>query len=266
MSSNLSRIKEKIKKGEFVVGTLTASSDPVISEMLSFCGFDFIWIDSEHGPIDKKDIDLHIMTVRGAGLAPFVRVPWNDPVLVKPILDMGPAGIIFPFIKTADEAELAIKSCRYPPRGIRGFGPRRVHNFSKIKMDEYLETAKNEPWVILMIEQIEAVKNLEKIVKVDGVDSIFIGPDDLSSSMGILTQTRHPDVMAVLDDIAEICNKANVLFGAGLGSANPENIKDWIKRGASWLLVDNDFTILTSGGTKTYETTMELYRNIKKNS
>ncbi|MBM3708474.1 MAG: 4-hydroxy-3-methylbut-2-en-1-yl diphosphate synthase [Actinobacteria bacterium] len=265
MPSNLSRIKDKIKNGELVVGTLTASSDPVISEMLCFCGFDFIWIDSEHGPIDKKDIDLHIMTVRGAGVAPFVRVPWNDPVLVKPFLDMGPAGIIFPFIKTEDEAVLAVRSCRYPPKGIRGFGPRRVHNFSKIQMDKYLEIAEKEPWVILMIEQIEAVDNLEKIVRVEGVDSILVGPDDLSSSMGLLTQTRHPDVIKVLDRIAKICIEAKIPFGAGVGSSNIDNIADWIKRGASWLLVDNDFTILTTGGTKTYETTMKLFREIKKN-
>ena len=247
MSSNLSRIKEKIKKGELVVGTLVASSDPVISEMLCTCGFDFIWIDSEHGPIDKKEIDLHIMAIRGSGVAPFVRVPWNDPVLVKPILDMGPAGIIFPFIKSEDEAKLAVKSCRYPPKGIRGFGPRRVHNFSKIKMEEYLEIAKSEPWVILMIEQIEALDNLEKIVRVEGVGSILVGPDDLSSSMGLLTQTRHPKVISALDRIAKICNEAEIPFGAGIGSSNIDNIKDWIKRGASWLLVDNDFTILTSG-------------------
>lgn len=261
MNNNLARIREKISKKELVVGTLVTSSDPVISEALCSCGFDFIWIDGEHQPLDKKDIDLHVMAVRGAGAAPFVRVPWNDPVLVKPILDMGPAGIIFPFIKTAEDAERAVKSCRYPPLGIRGFGPRRANQFSKMDMDDYLEKSMKDPWVIIMVEHIDAVNNLEEIVKVEGVDSIVVGPDDLSGSIGLLTKTRHQEVIKLLDKIAGICKRANIPFGAGMGTADMRNIEDWINRGASWLLVDNDFTILTSGGKKSFQETIKLSKH-----
>jgi len=111
----LDKIKEKIKEKELVIGTILESNDNCIAELMGKVGFDFVWIDGEHGPLDKKEILYHIMAAQGAGLAAFVRVAWNDPVLVKPILDMGADGIIFPFIRNAEDAEKAVNSCLYPP-------------------------------------------------------------------------------------------------------------------------------------------------------
>ncbi len=252
MSNNLSKIKNKISKKELILGTLVSFSDPIVSEVLCSCGFDFIWIDSEHQPLDKKDIDLHIMTVKGAGAAPFVRVPWNDPVLVKPILEMGPAGIIFPFIKTVEEAKLAVASCKYPPEGIRGYGPRRANRFSSISKDKYIEIAKVEPWIIVIIEHIDAVNNLKEILKVDGINSIVVGPEDLSGSIGLLGQTRHPELIKLLDKIAETCRDFKMPFAAGLSTTVMKDIEDWVQRGASWLLLDNDFSSLLFAGKKAY--------------
>jgi len=121
----IKNIKEKIKKKIPIIGTLVSINDSSITELLCDIGFDFIWIDMEHTPIVKKDVHFHIMAAKGTGAATFVRVAWNDPILVKPILEMGPSGIIFPFIRTASEARKAVSSCLYPPKGIRGFGPRR---------------------------------------------------------------------------------------------------------------------------------------------
>ena len=129
MTSNLEKVKEKIFNKNLVIGTHIKLPNPQVSEIIASCGLDIIWIDGEHGSMNTKDIDLHIMAIRSYGVAPFVRVPWVDPVIVKPILEMGPAAIVFPLIRTVKDAKLAVQSCRYPPKGIRGFGPNRAINF-----------------------------------------------------------------------------------------------------------------------------------------
>lgn len=263
MGNNLTKVLKKIASNELVIGTSVALAEPIVSEVLCNCGFDFIWIEGEHSIIDKRDIDLHIMIISKSGVAPFVRIAWNDPVIAKPVLDMGPAAIIFPFIKTAEEARLAVRSCKYPPKGMRGFGPIRADNFSTMDGEEYLELSKREPWVIIQIEHMEAVKNLKEILSVEGVDSIVVGPNDLSGSMGLLGKTRHPEVIKALDKIAEQCNNAKVPFGASIGF-NPENISDWLERGVSWFALNDDITYLINGGKACIRETLELNNKIKK--
>jgi len=259
--NNISVISEKISKGEIPIGTVISLCDPEVSEIICSCGFDFIWIDAEHALLDKKAIDMHIMAVRASGAAPFVRVAWNDPVLVKPILDMGPAAIIFPFIKTADDARLAVSSCKYPPEGIRGFGPRRANNFSSMEINEYLKKSKSEPWVILQIEHIDGVKNLKEILEVNGVDCIVIGPNDLSGSIGLLGQTEHEEVIKLLNNISEICIESNTIFFPSIGFKNKKCLEDWIKRGANMLCLDWDVGLLRTGGLLAIEAAKNIMKS-----
>ena len=260
MSSNLVRIREKFSKGELVLGVCVSLSDPVISEIFCKCGFDFIWIDYEHGALDRKLIDMHIMAACGAGAAPFVRLPNNDPALAKPILDMGPAAIIFPFIKTVEDAKLAVSSCKYPPEGIRGFGPRRANDYYTINTTEYLKTSQSEPWVILQIEHKEAVANMERIVQVEGVDSIVVGPCDLSGSLGRLGETDHPENITLIDKICTVCNDANMPLGASIGIADQDVYKTWIDRGICWIDCGNDISYLVRGGKKTIQDVNSMYK------
>jgi 2-dehydro-3-deoxyglucarate aldolase/4-hydroxy-2-oxoheptanedioate aldolase len=257
MDSYLSRVKEKMSRKELVIGSHVATSDAVVSEIISAAGYDFLWIDWEHGALDRKDVNLHIMAVRSQGVAPFVRVPWNDPALVKPILDMGPAAVVFPFVKTAEEARRAVASCKYPPKGIRGFAPVRAIGYGTTDTDAYLEMAASEPWVIIQIEHVDALPHVEEIISVPGVDTIVIGANDLSGSMGLLTQVRHPKVMDACDKVAEICNRAHFPFGTSL-LFSEENVRDWIKRGVSWIGVDNDVSYLIKGARATFEATKIL--------
>lgn len=251
-NNNLKRFIEKISKKSIAIGTSTSIGEPIVADILCNCGFDFIWIDGEHSPIDRRDINTQIITISGGGLAPFVRVPWNDPVLVKPILDMGPAAIIFPFIKTVKDTKLAVASCRYPLKGIRGFSPIRANNYSTMNNSQYFEISESQPWVIPQIEHIDGVNNLDDIIKVEGVDTIAVGPNDLSGSIGLLGQTRHPKVLRLLDKIANICNEANFPFGVSLGWCE-ENVIEWIDRGISWICVDGDISYLINGGKSTYK-------------
>lgn len=127
---------------------------------------------------------------------------------------------------------------------------------------EYLERAKREPWVIIQIEHIDAVANLEDILAVEGIDTVVIGSSDLSGSMGLLTQLRHPDVIEVCDQIAATCRKADIPFGVSL-LWSEENVRDWIKRGVAWIGVDNDVRYLSSGARTAYEATRRLLAELR---
>ena len=125
-----------MRRGEVCLGTAISFSDPTVTEAL--CNvLDFVWIDTEHNPLSLEDVQGHIMATKGTDVLPLVRVPWNDPVLIKPILDIGAAGVIVPMIRTADDVRLAVAACRYPPEGIRGFGPRRPSNYARLGGPEF---------------------------------------------------------------------------------------------------------------------------------
>ena len=258
-SSNLDIVRKKIKDDVVPIGTHIKIGNPVVTDILCNCGFDLIWVDGEHGPMDRDNINQQIITIRGAGIAPFIRVPWNDPVLVKPVLEMGPAAIIFPMISTVDEAKRAVEACKYPPKGIRGFGPMKANNYGTMDTDEYLKLAEKEPWVILQIEHSDGIRDLGKIIEVEGVDSVVIGPNDLSGSIGRLGQTRHPEMLELMDRYASTCREAGFPFGTSIGF-DETNVTEWIKRGVSWIVLDADASYLLNGGLQTINNTRTLLK------
>ena len=123
MRKALFKIREKMRRREFILGTNTTFNDACVTELLGDCGFDFIWIDMEHTTITKDSAVQHLIACRASGAASFERIPWNDPVLAKPILDMGADGIIIPQIRSYDEAVAAVAAMKYPPKGVRGWAP-----------------------------------------------------------------------------------------------------------------------------------------------
>jgi len=254
----LQRIKAKINAGEPVIGICVTFSDCSISELLADCGFDFIWVDNEHASMHRENTLHHIMAARGTDAAVFVRVPAVDPVLVKPILEMGAEGIVFPFVKTAEEAMLAVASCTYPPKGIRGFGPRRAVRYGAADTFEYIDAVPDNVWKIMQIEHVDAVDNLDEILSVEGVDAIVVGPFDLSGSLGLLGQTSHPDVMRLMDRIGETAIKHKKPFGVSIGY-NPVAIAQWIKRGINWIQVESDVSLLSRGGKAAIKDTKALF-------
>jgi len=246
----IDKLNDKLKKGIAVIGTHISMPDNSITEMMGEIGFDFVWVDWEHTPMDRGQIQNHLIAARAAGIAGFVRIPWNDPVLVKPVLEMGPDGIVFPMIKTAADARNAVTSCLYPPKGIRGYGPKRANRYGMMQNDEYLAQAESSFWRIMQIEHIEAVGNLKEILRVDGVDTIVVGPNDLSGSVGLITQTWHPDVMKLMDEIGEICREAGKPFGVSMGW-QPQAVAEWNRRGISWIACGGDTGYLMEAGMNT---------------
>jgi 2-keto-3-deoxy-L-rhamnonate aldolase RhmA len=238
--NNLEKFRAKIKAGQTCIGTIISFTDPAVSECLADAGFDFLWIDTEHCALGLETTLHHVMAHRGTNTAPFIRVPWNDPVLIKPILEFEPAGIVIPMVNTAEEAENAVKACRYPPVGIRGYGPRRGVRFGEVSAPDYVAEASNQPLVIIQIEHIEGVRNLDAILKTPGLDSICIGPNDLSGSMGMLGQVEHPDVVSAIDTICEKTVQAGLLLGVSTGY-HPEKIRTWLNRGLHWIGLNTDY-------------------------
>jgi 2-keto-3-deoxy-L-rhamnonate aldolase RhmA len=256
--NELDRIKFKLKSGEPVIGTSVNLTDSSITELLGSIGYDFIWIDMEHTGNDKKDVLQHIIAAKAAGTASFVRIAWNDPVLAKPILDMGPDGIIFPFIRSAEEARLAIKSCIYPPKGQRGFNPIRAVRYGVDNVAEYIEDCENRIFKMIQIEHIDAVDCMKEITEIEGIDALIVGPMDLSGSVGKLGKTRDKELLKIMDKIAAIGAKSKIPLGVAIGYS-PVDIQEWINRGIKIISVNGDTGFLLEAGKQTLMQTRRLF-------
>ena len=247
---NSIEINEKIKNGSVLIGTHVMLGDIGVSDIIGCFGYDYVWVDLEHTSIDKRELLLHIIALQGRGNAVFVRIPWNDPILVKPILDMGPEAVIFPNIKTGDEAKKAVSACLYPPEGIRGYGPFKAIKYGEIDNMDYIKNAKKSFLKIIQIEHYEAVNNIDEILQVAGIDAIIVGPHDLSGSLGLLGETNHPNVKALMDKISVAARKWEVPLGVSLVS-DPPVVSEWLERGASLISVDGDIYFLANGAKNT---------------
>jgi len=247
-----------MKNNPPVIGTHVQSAEISIAEQMGILGYEFVWIEGEHSPLDKQNIQVNMIACKAGNTAAFVRIPWNDPVLAKPILEMGPDGIVFPFISSAKEARAAVAACQYPPKGIRGFGPRRANGYGTMPNAEYLAGVDASFLKIMQIEHIDAVDNLEEILAVDGVDTVVAGPNDLSGSLGLLGQTRHPDVLKQFDRMAEKCNRAGVPFGVSTGMLDRVTITEWLNRGVGWISIGNEASFISQAGSETLKTVREM--------
>ena len=244
-------LREKLQSGELIVGGHVFTTDPEITEALGMHGLEFIWIDAEHSAFDKATILGHIVAAAAAGAASFVRVAWNDPVLIKPILEMGPDGIILPMVMCADEARAAVAACSYPPAGVRGFGPRRANCYGAMETRDYLAHADERLLKILQIEHLCAVDNLDEILHVPGIDLIIVGPNDLSASIGHLGDTRHPDVIQLYDRIEDTCKRLGKPFGVSLGPSDRVSVEDWVRRGAALVSCGDELSYIATGSQAT---------------
>jgi 2-keto-3-deoxy-L-rhamnonate aldolase RhmA len=234
--------QEKLRRGQLCLGTCITFTDPTVTEAL--CGLlDFVWIDMEHNPLTLETVQGHVMATKGSATIPLVRVPWNDPVLIKPVLDLGAAGVIVPFIRTADEARRAVAACRYPPEGIRGFGPRRPSNYGRLTGPAFCQAANDSVSVIVQIEHVDAVTNMDEILAVSGLTSIVIGPNDLAGSLGHIGEPNHPDVREAIATVIVRSRRQAVPVGLASGD-DPVKLLEWVKMGVQWLALGSDVTLM----------------------
>lgn len=234
------RIQRMFQEGRNIVGTHIRSQDPFMSEMLAKIGFDILWIENEHAGLDKYTTMLHIMAAQAGGAAAIVRVPWNDPVLVKPILEMGTDGIVFPMVSTADEARRAVAACCYPPRGVRGFGPLRANEYGLIGKDEYLKKADRQLFKLIQIEDIRGVENIEEIASVEGVDGLIVGQFDLTGTMEMLGEINHPKTLACIRKVFEAGHRHGIPCGMS-STPDPEQVRVWRELGADFIFSSTEY-------------------------
>jgi 2-dehydro-3-deoxyglucarate aldolase/4-hydroxy-2-oxoheptanedioate aldolase len=243
--NNLEKFRKKVNE-KLCLGIVITLTDPTVSELAGDIGWDFSWIDMEHAPLNIETVMRHISAVRGTDCAPFVRVPWNEHGVIKPVLDLAPAGVIIPMVNSATEAAAAVAACKYPPGGNRGCGVRRGSRYGRIPFDEYLRISEKEPMVIVQIEHVDAVKNLDAILKVPGIDSICVGPCDLSGSMGKLNQLDDREVCQVIDEVCRKTLAAGIMLGTAGGT-----MELCRQRGMHWAALDSDCGSIISQAERT---------------
>lgn len=213
------RLREIWAKGEAAVNGWASIPSAFATEVMAHQGFDSITIDMQHGITDYQVATTMLAAISTTNVVPLSRVPWNDPAWLGKIMDAGVYGVICPMINTPEQAETLVQSCKYPPRGYRSFGPARASLYGGA---DYWQHADAELIVMPMIETAEALKNLDAILSVPGVDAVYVGPADLSFSLGCkpprLDQTDQP-VVEAQKMIVKACKSHGVVAGIHCGTA-----------------------------------------------
>jgi 2-keto-3-deoxy-L-rhamnonate aldolase RhmA len=236
--------REKVAAGTPLLGAAVTLTDPIVSEILCRA-VDFIWIDAEHNPLNSKVVEGHLMAVDGRHCPVLVRVPMGDVNFVKHVLDAGADGIVAPQVGSVADARRMIHSCRYPPLGSRGFGPRRAVDYGDRGGRDYPQRANAEVLAFVMLEDVGALNELDEILDIPGLDGVVIGPADLSASLGHIGQIDHPEVQRAIDTIIHKTRTKGRILGVG-GGDDVKTAQRWIARGAQWLQLGGDAGYLLS--------------------
>lgn len=252
------RTKKLLKEGKYAIGIMVSEiRTPGIAQMLATAGFDFFVIDTEHSPFTLETVQDMVWAARAGGITPIVRVPtrYGHHNLSRP-LDSGAEGLLVPQVETREEVEQIIKATKYYPLGERGMALRRTPTgFASFKGEEVTKWANENTLIILQIESKEAIDNIESLI-MPGVDACLIGPNDLSQSLGIPGDTKHPLVQEYVDKFAQKCLKLNVPCGIHLPT--PDALQPWIEKGMKLLMCSSDINLIVDGGKKIVDTLKQM--------
>ena len=239
-------LKSRLLAGEPALGCWLELMSPLVAEIVAQAGYDCVLIDMEHGAAGYSDAIPMLQAVAASGTAPLIRVPSNDPVALKRTLDLGVSGVMIPSVNSRAEAEAAVAACRYPPRGIRGMAPTivRASDYGRHWQD-YVREIDEKFLVICQIESAEAVAAAPEIAAVEGVDVLFIGPFDLSASLGHLGEPDHAEVQEAIASVEQAAQEAGCLMGALPTVARPPAAL--LAAGYKLILPDADTLILRDG-------------------
>ncbi len=256
----MNKLREKLARGETALGTHIMLNSNATTEIIARLGYDYLWIDTEHASTSLEQVEGHLLAARSQGVAAIVRVPANDPIRLKPILEMGPDGILAPMVNSYEEAKRFAESCLYPPKGFRGFGPRHANLYGMIPLDEYLKNVEYDTMRMIQIEHIDAVRDLDRILTVEGIDAYIIGPMDLSGSVGKLGQLDDPEVCGLFDDIISRVHAAGKPIGVSYGFIGPDEIRKWKNRGVDMISLACETDFIISGAARQLQDMKDVYR------
>jgi len=239
------RFKARLKNRERLIGTLITLPAPELSEIAAESGFDWLFLDMEHGLLDAAAVQ-RIAQAAAERCPCLVRIPANDEMWTKKILDIGVAGLIFPHLNTAEEASALVHWCRYAPDGTRSVGMSRAQGYGR-RFEEYLAKANKDTTLVAQIEHIDAVRNIDWILEVPGIDAAFVGPYDLSASMGKPGRIQDPDMREAIGLVRAACEKRNI--PAGIFAGDEEAASRALSEGFTLVAIGTDATLFSRAAT-----------------
>ena len=229
-------LKEKLRNGQTVLGTALSAPTSGVAASACKADIDFLWIDTEHAPYATESLDMIPVIARQHGVAPMIRVAWNDPALIKKAYDVGAVAVMVPQVSTAEEAARAVEYAFYPPKGQRGVSPSWPH-LAGVDWNHAIRTANDETVLIVQIESQQAYDNIEEIAAVPGIDVLFIGPMDMSASLGVITQMQDPRLQEMMKEFPKILAEKGIPAGTTLMDVN--EIKQKLAWGYRFMNVGN---------------------------
>lgn len=244
MDMPINRFKQALREKRPQIGLWSSLASNVSAEAIAGAGFDWVLIDTEHSPNELPMVLSQLQAMMESTTHPVVRVPWNDPVTIKRYLDIGAQSLLIPFVQNPDEARRAVAACRYPPQGIRGVSTTtRANRFARVK--DYHKQANEQVCVLVQLETRGALTHLEEVAAIDGIDGIFIGPQDLAADFGHLVNPGHAEVQAaILDGFARIRKAGKA---PGIVDGSEAGARKWLEAGGLFVAVGSDLALLARG-------------------
>jgi 4-hydroxy-2-oxoheptanedioate aldolase len=243
MELPVNHFKHALKAGKPQIGIWSSLCSHIVADVLSNSGFDWVLLDTEHSPNELPMVQQQLHAMQGGTANPVVRVAWNDMVMIKRFLDIGAQSLLLPYVQTVEEAKCAVVSMHYPQAGMRGVaGGGRAQGYGRIK--DYHKKAAGELCLLVQVETRKAMASIDEIAAVEGVDGVFIGPNDLSADMGYLGNWQHPEVWKVMEDAAKRIRKAGKAPGILVGEADGQRCIDM---GYLFVAVGSDVGLLRTG-------------------
>lgn len=251
-------LKQALKERKLTVGSWIQTGSPVAAEILAATGYDWLAVDCEHSEIGLEMMASVFRAISAFDVAALVRVRENDTLAIRQALDMGANGVIVPLVNNAEQARKAVAAAKYPPEGVRGFGYCRMNEWGR-RFDDYAANANQNIAVIVMIESKEAVDNIDEILSVPGVDGVFIGPYDMSSTYGLTGQTEHPVILEACRRVGEACAAHKVSAGWHIVLPTKEKYQTARNFGFTFLALGADIVFLRNGSDAAYQSLQTVF-------
>ena len=241
----MNKVKEKLKKGEYSIGSWIQLPEPAVAEIMAGAGFEWLVVDMEHGSINIETLPDLFRAMEKYGCIPFVRLPENNATIIKQVLDAGARGLVVPMINSRDDVEKLLKAAKYPPQGMRSVGFSRA-NLYGAEFDDYLKKINKEVVITVQIEHIEGVEQVEEIFSVPGIDAYIIGPYDLSSSMNLTGQFDHIHFKKAIRKVFNSAKHHNIAPGIHVVQSRIGELKQRVREGYSFIAYSVDSVFLNT--------------------
>ncbi|MEX2307971.1 MAG: aldolase/citrate lyase family protein [Pirellulales bacterium] len=242
MFEAIAEFRQKLNAGEICLGAGITLADSSVVEAIAPL-VDFFWIDLEHTHLSYETVQAHLIAARAGGVAALVRVRGSDIPHLKPVLDIGASGVIVPQVRSADEVRQVVSACRYPPLGTRGYGPRRAADYGRRGGAAWMQQVNDQVFLGVQIENLDALAEVDEIARIERLDSIVLGPYDLSIALGYAGQLDHPEVLSAIRRIIAAARAGRKYVGTGM-AANPDDARAAIALGVQWIQCGDDYTYM----------------------